>query len=218
MEGNENNNKQMLTFMQSKEQLQTQKYGNFTMAAVLSTAENLTWRLCEGLPESIKYLKSEYKKINSYIPGTMIFDSYNFYNSGNIKPINSLINQFIFQIENFEEDFKELKKKYTEYPYPNNLKEDDIKSILGIWITALSINTKTKNYLKYFNNLLNIFKHLPIISYENEVREQYKNNPKSGKADPKVIQKEYARAVNEVYQRTKDIENQNIDLWNRQKK
>jgi len=61
--------------------------------------------------------------------------------------------------------------------------------------------------------LLNIFQNLKLISYEKEVREQYKNNPKSGKAEPRVIQKEHARVVNEVHQRTKDIENQNIDSW-----
>ncbi len=199
--------------LQSKEQLQNQKYGNFTMATVLSTAENLTWRLCQEFPECIDYLKSEYKNIKGYIPERMIFNSYNSYNSGTLKPINSLINQFIFQIENFEEDYKEFEEKNSEYPFPNNLSKEEIIAILNIWIMAINYNTETKIYAKYFINLRNIFQRLPIISYEKEVRDQYKNNPKSGKANPKVIQKEYANAVNHVHHRTKDIDNQNIDLF-----
>ena len=199
--------------MQSKEQLQNQKYGNFTMATVLSTAENLAWRLCQEDSECIEFFKAEYKNIKGYIPGRMIFNSYNSYNSGNIKSINSLINQFIFQIENFEEDYKEFEGKYSEYPFPNNLSKDEIIIILNIWIDAINHNLETKNFAKYFINLRNIFQRLPIISYENEVREKFKNNPKSGKANPKVIQKEYANAVNHVHHRTKDIENQNIDLF-----
>ena len=65
------------------------------------------------------------------------------------------INQFKFQVKKFLEAFKELEEKYTEYPYPNNLKQDYITSFLGEWATALSfINTKTKKYLKYFDVIL----------------------------------------------------------------
>lgn len=85
--------------------------------------------------------------------------------------------------------------------------------LLDLWIEALNSNNETKKFVKYYNNLLNLFKNLKVISYEKEVREQYKNNPKSGKADPRVIQKEYARAVNEIHQRTRDIDNQNIDMF-----
>ena len=200
-------------FMQSQEQLQNQKYSNFTMATVLSTAENLAWRLCSGSKECIEFFESEYQKFKGYIPGKMMFNSYNSYNSGNEKSINSLINQFIFQIENFGDDFKEFENKYSEYSYPNNLSKEEIICLLKIWIEALNYEPEAKKCVKYYNNLLNIFQNLKLISYEKEVREQYKNNPKSGKADPRVIQKEYARAVNEVHQRTKDIENQNIDLF-----
>ena len=207
------NKEQTQLFMQSKEQLQNQKYSNFTMATVLSTAENIAWRLCSELPECIEFFKSEYQKFKGYIPGKLIFNSYNSYNSGNEKSINSLINQFIFQIENFGEDFKEFENQYSEYSYPNNLSKEEIIYLLNIWIQALNYNPETKKYVKYYNNLLNIFQNLKLISYEKEVKEQFKNNPKSGKADPRIIQKEYARAVNKIYQRTKDIDNQNIDMW-----
>ena len=50
------NQVQSQLLMQSKEQLQNQKYGNFTMPTVLSTAENLAWRLCANFPEYIKYI------------------------------------------------------------------------------------------------------------------------------------------------------------------
>lgn len=201
--------------LQSKEQLQNQKYGNFTMATVLSTAENLAWRLCEEFPQCIEHFQSEYKNLTGYIPGRMIFNSYNSYNSGKEKSINSLTNQFIFQIENFEEDYKEFEGKNSEYPFPNNISKEEIINILNIWIIAINYNNETLPYAKYFINLRNIFQKIPIISYENEVREQYKNNPKSGKANPKVIQKEYANAVNHVYQRTKDIDNQNIEMFSK---
>lgn len=216
MRSREKSNKnqfQEQTQMQSKDQLQDQKYGNFTMATVLSTAENLTWRLIENFPQSLDFLEGEYSKIKGYVPGKLIFNSYNSYNSGTVKPLNSLINQFIFQIENFAEDFSEFESKYTKYAYPKNMNKSDIIYILDLWINVLNYNRETKIYTKYFFNLKNIFQKLPIVSYENEVREQYKGNPKSGKADPKVIQREYARATNEVEKRTKDIDNQNIDLW-----
>ena len=213
MENHRKNKVQTQLLMQSREQLQNQKYSNFTMATVLSTAENLAWRLCSELPECIEFFKSDYKQLKGYIPGKLIFNSYNSYNSGQVKSINSLINQFIFQIENFAEDFKEFEKEYSEYSYPNNLTKEEIMFLLDLWIEALNSNNETKKFVKYYNNLLNLFKNLKVISYEKEVREQYKNNPKSGKADPRVIQKEYARAVNEIHQRTRDIDNQNIDMF-----
>ena len=199
--------------MQSKEQLQDQKYGNFTMATVLSTAENLTWRLIDKFPESLNYLELEYSKLNGYIPNKLIFNSYNSYNSGTQKSIDSLLNQFIFQIENFEDDFKEFELKYTHYSYPNNLSKNDINYLLDLWIRVLQYNNETKMYVKYFINLRNIFQNLPIESYESEVREKMKGNPRSGKADPRTLQREYCRAINEINKKTRDIDNQNIEKW-----
>ena len=199
--------------MQSKEQLQDQKYSNLTMAMVLSTAENLTWRLCEQNNQCLKFLETEYSNLDGYIPKRMIFNSYNSYNSGVKKPINSLINQFIFQIENFSDDFMEFESKYTKYSYPQNLQKEDIIKILDLWIKAIEYNDQTKIFSKYFKNLKNIFLKSTIVSYEHEIREQYKGNPRSGKADPRIIQKEYCNAINEIGKRTNDIDNQNIDMW-----
>lgn len=199
--------------IQVDDQQQAQKYSNYTMATVLSTAENLTWRLLENDKDCLQYLREEYSRLNGYIKGKLIFNSYNTYNSGNEKSIQSLTNQFIFQIDNFSDDYKEFKTSYTNYKFPNNMQKTDVMSILDIWITALNYSNFAKNYIKYFISLKNIFQNIPEISYENEVREQYKGNPRSGKADPKVLQKEYANVVNILEKRTNNYDNFNIDLW-----
>lgn len=51
------------TQMQNKGQLQEQKYANFTMATVMSTAEHLAWRLCENNKECVEYLCEEYSEL-----------------------------------------------------------------------------------------------------------------------------------------------------------
>ena len=117
----------------------------------ISTAENIAWRLCSGSKECIEFFESEYQKFKGYIPGKMMFNSYNSYNSGNEKSINSLINQFIFQIENFGDDFKEFENKYSEYSYPNNLSKEEIIYLLKIWIEALSYEPEAKKCVKYYN-------------------------------------------------------------------
>lgn len=199
--------------LQNKGQLQDQKYTNFTMATVLSTAEHLTWRLCEKDKECVEYLSTEYSKLPGYIEDKLIFNHYNSYNSGIDKSINSLVNQFIFQIENYNDDYSEFMQKYTDYSFPHNMPKNEVLRIIDIWITVLNYNEETKPYLIYFQNLSNIFSNIPIISYEEQVREQFKGNPRSGKADPKVIQKEYGKALNFIDIQTKDINNQNLELW-----
>ena len=86
---------QMQIQMQSKVQLQSQKYSNFTMATMLSTAEHIVWRACKDDYESLEFLINEYSRLNGYIKNKLIFNSYNAYNSGIKKDLNSLIYQFI---------------------------------------------------------------------------------------------------------------------------
>ena len=198
--------------MHDKTQLQMQKYSHFTMATVLSTAENIIYRL--ALENKIENeLFKEYKKIYTNYPNKLIFESYDSYDSGKNKTLNSLIYQFIFQIENYADDFNEFESDFGEYVYPQNMGEKQIMKIIDIWIKILNNVNQGNNYLKYFINLKNIFAKKPIKSYENEIRDNYKNNPRSGKANPYVIQREYANATNVINQRTKDIDNQNIDLF-----
>lgn len=210
---NPSKDKQKQLLRQDKVQLQNQKLTNFSMATVLSTAEHLCWRLCEKDKECLNYLISEYSKIDGFVEGKLIFNHYNSCKSGIDKSINSLTNQFIFQIENFEDDYSEFKEKYTNYSFPNNMKKNQILNIIDLWMLVLGYNHDTKSYLNYFQNLKNIFINIPIISYEEQVRAQYKGNPRSGKADPRVIQTEYAKAINFIDDQTKDIDNQNLELW-----
>ena len=193
-------------------QLQKQKYSHFIMASLLSTAENLVFRLYENHNEIFE----EYKKIFAHISGIsghLIFESYDSYESGKNKNIKSLVNQFIFQMDNFYDDYIEFKETYGKFVYPNNMKKELIIIIINVWMNFLNNSNEAKSYLKYFENLLKFFNTGYIISYENEVRQQYLNNPRSGKADPKIIQRECVNAINEIDRRTRDIYNQNIDLF-----
>ena len=193
-------------------QLQMQKYSHFTMSTVLSTAENIVYRLLDE-ENKIQILFEGYEKIGFFNDNKLIFDGYNSYNSGKKKSLNSLINQFIFQIENFADDFNNFEKDFGDYVYPDNMQHEEIISIIKLWINIIKKLENGNNFLKYFKNLENIFLNNSIKSYENEVREQYKNNPRSGKADPKILQREYMNATNEIDMRTKNIYNQNIDLF-----
>ena len=65
------------TQMQNKGQLQDQKYANFTMATVMSTADHLTWWLCENNKECVEYLCEEYSKLPGYVNNKLIFNHYN---------------------------------------------------------------------------------------------------------------------------------------------
>ena len=199
--------------MQSKDQLQSQKYSNFTMATMLSTAEHIVWRSCQNDSEILDFLITEYSRLNGYIKNKLIFNSYNSYNSGVKKDMSSLICQFIFQIENFADDYNEFISKYQNYLFPNNMSKQKINEILNIWITALSYSQNGKNYIKYFANLKNIFDKTPIKSYENEIIEKYKNHPKKGKTNLEYAYSEYLKALNEVEKRTINIDNQNIEIW-----
>ena len=182
------------------------------MATVLSTAENIVYRLLYEEKKE-ENLFNEYKKIGFFHKNKLIFDAYNSYNSGKKKPLNSLVNQFIFQIENYADDFNDFTNDFGGYVYPDNMQEQDIISIINIWINLLTKLRNGSHFLKYFKNLKNIFLNNSIKSYENEIREQYKNNPRSGKANPKVIQREYMNATNEIDNKTKNIYNQNIYLY-----
>lgn len=209
----ENNQVQIKIQMQSKEQLQNQKLTNFTMATVLSTGEHLVWRLCKEDSKCLEFLRDEYSKLNGHIDGRLIFNHYNSYNSGNEKSISSLVNQFIFQIENFSDDYEDFKSRYTTYSFPVNMQKSEILNIINIWCLALGYNEETKPYLHYFENLKKIFNNIPIISFEDQVRAQYKGNLRSGKANPSVIMAEYGKAVNYIESQTKDIDNQKIEIW-----
>ena len=134
--------------MQSKDQLQSQKYSNFTMATMLSTAEHIVWRSCQNDSEILDFLITEYSRLNGYIKNKLIFNSYNSYNSGVKKDMSSLICQFIFQIANFADDYNEFISKYQNYLFPNNMSKQKINEILNIWITALSYSQNGKNYIK----------------------------------------------------------------------
>ena len=85
--------------------MQAQKLSNLIMATVLSTAENLTWRLSNCDNEIKKFLLEEYPQIRGYKKNKFIFASYDTFNSGKEKSIQSLFNQFVFQIDNFSKDF-----------------------------------------------------------------------------------------------------------------
>ena len=203
---------QMRCQKHDKIQLQMQKYSHFTMATVLSTAEHIVYRLAKDNHCENELFK-EYSEIYNNYPNKLIFESYDSYNSGKNKQLTSLIHQFIFQIENYADDFNEFQNDFGSYVYPENMGEKDIMHIIDIWIRFLNNLEQGNNYVKYFINLKNIFSNKPIQSYENEIRNNYKNDPRSGKANPYVIQREYANAVNEIDRRTKNIDNQNIDLF-----
>ena len=147
---------QMQIQMQSKVQLQSQKYSNFTMATMLSTAEHIVWRACKDDYESLEFLINEYSRLNGYIKNKLIFNSYNAYNSGIKKDLNSLIYQFIFQIETFYDDYNEFVRKYKKYSFPNNMSKEKILEIINIWMTALSYSENGHKYKKYFINLKNL--------------------------------------------------------------
>lgn len=193
--------------------MQAQKLSNITMATVLSTAENLTWRLLEKDDKMKEFLKDEYMGIKGYKEGKYIFRSYDTFNSGKVKSIPSLVNQFVFQIDNFSEDYKQFKKLYENYKFPDNMPKSQILKILNIWMTALSYDNITKSYNKYFISLYNIISDIPEISYENEMRKQFKGGPKSGKADPNILQKAYAKIVDFLDKKANDYSHFNIDLW-----
>ena len=195
-------------------QVQDQKYANFTMATVLSTAENIVWRTCSD-KESMDFLENEYSKLDGYISGKLIFDSYDAYRSGKEKHIDSLINQFIIQIDNFKDDYKEFKKLYKDYLFPDNITKQQIINILDIWLTI--IDYKYKEIKKYFISLKTIIEGFPdnSISLENEIREKIKkiHNNKSGRVDPNIIKREYANALRIIEEKTKDITHQKLELW-----
>lgn len=148
-----------------------------------------------------------------YVNNKLIFNHYNSYNSGIEKTINSLVNQLIFRIENFNDDYSDFKRIYTRYSFPNNMPKNEVLQIIDIWLSILSYIDEAKPYLLYFKNLRNVFSNIQIKSYEDVVREQFKGNPRSGKADPKVIQREYDNAINFIENQTKDINSQNIEKW-----
>jgi hypothetical protein len=205
---------QMQMQMQSKEQLQSQKYSNFTMATMLSTAEHIVWRSCKDDYESLEFLINEYSRLNGYIKNKLIFNSYNAYNSGMKKDLSSLICQFIFQLETFYDDYNEFVRKYKKYSFPNNMSKEKILEIINIWMTALSNSENGQKYKKYFINLKNIFEKNPIKSYENEIIEKYKNHPKTKKENVDYAYNEYMKALNIVETRNANIDNQNIEIWN----
>lgn len=198
--------------IQNKDQLQSQKYSNFTMATMLSTAENLVWRICKDDYETLEFLIFEYSKLSGFVQNKLIFNNYNSYNSGEKKTIDSLINQFIFQIENFADDYNEYVEKYKNYNFPINMPIDQIKKIINNWIIALSYSKNGQNYIKYFINLRNVFDKEPIKSYEYEIREKYQNRPKT-QNNIEFIINEYFKAMEEVQKKTADIDNQNLELW-----
>ena len=206
------NNETQVQMQEDKIQLQMQKYSHFTMATVLSTAEYIVYRLAKENHCENELFK-EYREIYNNYQNKLIFESYDSYNSGKNKQLTSLIHQFIFQIENYADDFNEFQNDFGSYVYPENMGEKDIMYIIDIWIRFLNNLDQGNNYVKYFINLKNIFSNKKIQSYENEIRNNYKNDPRSGKANPYVIQREYANAVNEIDRRTKNIDNQNIDLF-----
>ncbi len=205
---------QSLSQMQSKDQLQSQKYSNFTMATMLSTAEHIVWRSCKDDNESLDFLINEYTRLNGYIKNKLIFNSYNAYNSGIKKDLNSLIYQFIFQLETFYDDYNEFIRKYQKYSFPNNMSKENILEIINIWMTALSYSENGKKYKKYFINLKNIFDKNQIKSYENEIIEKYKNRPKMQKENIDYAYNEYLKALTVVENRNVNIDNQNIEIWN----
>lgn len=194
--------------------MQAQKLSNLIMATVLSTAENLTWRLSNCDNEIKKFLLEEYPQIRGYKKNKFIFASYDTFNSGKEKSIQSLFNQFVFQIDNFSEDYKQFKKKISDnYKFPDNMPKSEILKILNIWMTALSYSNSTQPYNKYFISLYNIINDIPEISYENEVRKQFQGDPRSGKADPRVLQEAYAKVVDILDKKTNDYTHFNIELW-----
>ena len=195
--------------IQNKDQLQAQKYSNFTMATMLSTAENLVWRICKNEYEIMEFLIFEYSKLNGFVQNKLIFNNYNSYNSGEKKTIDSLVNQFIFQIENFADDYNEYIGKYKNYNFPINMPKDTIKEIVNIWIIALSYSKIGENYIKYFINLRNVLDKEPI---KYEIREKYQNRPKI-QNNIEFIINEYFKAMEEVQKKTSDVDNQNLELW-----
>ena len=119
------------------------------MATVMSTADHLTWWLCENNKECVEYLCEEYSKLPGYVNNKLIFNHYNSYNSGIEKTINSLVNQLIFQIENFNDDYSDFKRIYTRYSFPNNMPKNEVLQIIDIWVSQLK-----ECFLKYSNKIL----------------------------------------------------------------
>lgn len=198
-----------------EKQTQDQKYSNFTMATVLSTAENIVWRVCDG-SENGDILKDEYSKLEGYVEDKLIFDSYDSYQSGKTKPIDSLINQFLFQIDNFKDDYKAFKKMYDEYIFPDNISKNQILQILDIWINIIKKNNQNEinMYLKKLKNIIQDFPDTEPKEYENAIKKKiYSLDFNKAKVDPRILQQEYAKAIRVIEEKTADISHQNLEIW-----
>lgn len=132
---NENNNAdKQLKILKITEKMRAQKYSNTTMASILSTAENLTWRILKEAKESeiLNFLNVEYSNLEGYIENKYIFEYYDPYKSGKTKTISSLINQFMFEIDNFSEDYNDFVDQYIIYCFPLNMEKIKVLEILNI--------------------------------------------------------------------------------------
>ena len=199
-----------------QKQAQDQKYANFTMATMLSTAENIVWRICDG-EENKNYLRNEYSKLEGYVKDKLIFEKYNSFESGKKKPINSLINQLLFQIYNFKDDYQVFKELYQKYIFPDNISKYQILQILDIWIDII-IKNNVNEMKKYFEDIKEIIEGVSEKDSESFLKDingriNKLNLQKNAKVEPKILQKEYANAIRVIEEKTNDISHQNLDIW-----
>ena len=139
----------------------------------------------------------------------LIFDAYDSYGGGKKKSLKDLIIQLIFLIENFKGDYSHYKLIYTNYNYPYNLKEEQVKELIFHWFILLKkveiYNIKNYDCSKYYENLLKLLLNQPVIDYSMDIYKFEGDNPNRGKMDPKVVGKETAKA----YQNLEDYTSKN---------
>ena len=130
---NKNNYGQAQIYETVSIQDQTQKVSNSTMCHTFSAAEFLVWRTCLENKMENQFIEY-YQKIfgYEYIPGKLVFASYDSYDGGANKPIRDLLMQFIFLVENFKGDYYHYIKKHKRYDFPSNLTKEKIVAIISI--------------------------------------------------------------------------------------
>lgn len=221
---NKNNYGQAQIYETVSIQDQTQKVSNSTMCHTFSAAEFLVWRTCLENKMENQFIEY-YQKIfgYEYIPGKLVFASYDSYDGGANKPIRDLLMQFIFLVENFKGDYYHYIKKHKRYDFPSNLTKEKIVAIISIWIDLLKKNEKKKgkyseyNMTKYFDNLLNLIVGNKTNNYSMDIFNMEENNPNRGKFDLKTIPSEYMRACHHLEDEIKDPKNKNVELFGQNK-
>ena len=179
----------------------TQSISNSTMCHTLSAAENLAFRICQEKGKNlILKLYNGYKNIlgENYKENKLIFDAYDSYDAGKIKSINDLKIQFIFLIDNFKYDYEHYKINYTNYNYPNNLNENQVKDLIYLWYQLLAEVEdridKNVNCSKYYKNFYMLLENNQFINYIEDIYQIESNKLQARTINPKTVAKETAKA------------------------